>query len=153
MRFKFTALLGAVAAPLLAVAEEPATTPAPIDIPVAIGQSVKEIRVPHHNAQGRLSLRLNAARAERSSSTQFTFEDLRIEIFDDQAEHPALEVLMPEAVFDQSARQLVSGRRSVIKGDSVEITGSALEFDVDTRTSRLRGPVTMVVTASKSMQP
>ena len=41
----------------------------------------------------------------------------------------------------------------MIKGETLEITGSQLEFDLDTRTSLLRGPVTMVVTASDKLQP
>lgn len=152
MRFKIFALLGILILPPAAAAEDGSGL-GPIDIPVAIGQSVKEIRVPHHNAQGKLSLRLNAERAERSSSTEFTFGDLRIEIFGDAPDKASLEVLLPEAVFDQNTRRLVSDRRSVIKGETLEITGSQLEFDIDTRTSRLRGPVTMVVTASDELQP
>jgi hypothetical protein len=151
MRCKLIATLGLAFTPLVGTAQEAA--PQPVDIPVDIGQSVKDIRVPHHNAQGELSLRLNAAQAERSSSTQFTFDDLRIEIFDAKAEEPALEVLLPEAVFDQNTRRLVSDRRSVIKGETVEIIGRQLEFDIDSRTSRLRGPVTMVVTATDAIQP
>ena len=150
MRCKLIATLFLAAAPF-GLAQEAA--PEPVDIPVDIGQSVKDIRVPHHNAQGELSLRLNAARAERSSSTQFTFDDLRIEIFDPKAEEPALEVLLPEAVFDQNTRRLASDRRSVIKGETVEIVGRHLEFDIDSRTSHLRGPVTMVITATESIQP
>lgn len=152
MRFSLSVLLGPLLLPLAALAEESAGL-SPLEIPVAIGQSVKEIRVPHHNAQGKLSLRLNAERAERSSSSAFTFDDLRIEIFDDEPDQASLEVLLPEAVFDQNTRRLVSDRRSVIKGETLEITGSQLEFDIDTRTSRLRGPVTMVVTASDALQP
>lgn len=152
MRFSLSVLLGPLLLPLAALAEESAGL-SPLEIPVAIGQSVKEIRVPHHNAQGKLSLRLNAERAERSSSSAFTFADLRIEIFDDEPDQASLEVLLPEAVFDQNTRRLVSDRRSVIKGETLEITGSQLEFDIDTRTSRLRGPVTMVVTASDALQP
>jgi hypothetical protein len=152
MRFSLSVLFGTLILPLAGSAQE-APGLGTLDIPVAIGQSVKEIRVPHHNAQGKLSLRLNAERAERSSSTEFTFGALRIEIFGDAPDKATLEVLLPEAVFDQSTRRLVSDRRSVIKGETLEITGSQLEFDIDTRTSRLRGPVTMVVTASDALQP
>ncbi len=151
MRCKTLVLLGALAAPLAASAGEPA--PAAIDIPVAIGQSVKEIRVPHHNAEGKLSLRLNAARAERASTTEFNFGDLRIEIFDDNADQAELEVLMPEAVFDQTTRRLVSDRRAVIKGETLQITGRELEFNIDSRTSRLRGPVTMVISGADKITP
>ena len=150
MRSKFLFLLGALTAPLAAVSQE---APAMIDIPVNIGQSVKEIRVPHHNTQGKLSLRLNAARAERSSTTEFTFDDLRIEIFDNEAEEASLEVLLPEAVFDQNTRRLVSDRRSVIKGENIEITGREMEFDVDSRTSHLLGPVTMIISNPDKLQP
>lgn len=150
MRCKSIALAALALAPWAAAQE---AAPEAIDIPVEIGQSVKDVRVPHHDAQGELSLRLNAARAERSSSTQFTFSGLRIEIFDAKAGTPALEVLLPEAVFDQTTRRLVSDRRSVIKGETVEITGRQLEFDIDSRTSHLRGPVTMIVTASDSDLP
>jgi lipopolysaccharide export system protein LptC len=137
-------------APVAAVGQE---APAMIDIPVNIGQSVKEIRVPHHNAQGKLSLRLNAASAERSSNTEFTFGDLRIEIFDNEAEQAALEVLLPEAVFDQNTRRLVSDRHSIIKGENIEITGREMEFNVDSRTSRLLGPVTMIISNTDKLQP
>jgi hypothetical protein len=41
----------------------------------------------------------------------------------------------------------------VIKGDTIEITGRDLEFDIDSRTSRLSGPVTMIVTAADTTQP
>ena len=150
MRSKFLFLLGALTAPLAALSQE---APAMIDIPVNIGQSVKEIRVPHHNAQGKLSLRLNAALAERSSTTEFTFDDLRIEIFDNEAEESSLEVLLPEAVFDQNTRRLVSDRRSVIKGKNIEITGREMEFNVDSRTSRLLGPVTMIISNTDKLQP
>ena len=77
MRFSLSLLLATLILPLAAPAQESPGL-GPIDIPVAIGQSVKEIRVPHHNAQGKLSLRLNAERAERSSSSEFTFGDLRL---------------------------------------------------------------------------
>ena len=150
MRCKFIVLSAALSAGLTLHAQE---APAPVDIPVDIGQSVKDIRVPHHNAQGKLSLRLNAAQAERSSNTGFTFTDLEIEIFGEQTEAPSLTVVLPEAVFDQTTRRLSSDRRSVIKGDTIEITGRDLEFDIDSRTSRLRGPVSMVVTAADPAQP
>ena len=152
MRFDLSLLLALLLLPLAGPAQESPGL-GPTDIPVAIGQSVKQLRVPHQNAQGKLSLRLNAERAERSSSTEFTFGDLRIEIFGDEADKATLEVLLPEAIFDQGTRRLVSNRRSVIKGETLEITGSQLIFDIDTRTSLLRGPVTMVVTASDKLQP
>jgi len=150
MRCKnFVPLALLAAAPWLYAQE----APAPVDIPVDIGQSVKDIRVPHYNAQGKISLRLNAAQAERSSNTEFTFTDLQIEIFGDQGEEPSLKVMLPEAVFDQTTRRLTSDRRSVIKGDSIEIIGRDLQFDIDSRTSRLTGPVTMVLTATDKIQP
>jgi len=124
-----------------------------VDIPVNIGQSVKDLRVPHHNAEGRLSLRLNAGRAERASTTTFTFNDLRIEIFDEDPEQAALEVVLQEAVFDRSDNTLSSDRSALIRGEHVRITGRRLEFDIASRTSRLAGPVTMTVTSPDHPTP
>lgn len=124
-----------------------------VDIPVNIGQSVKDLRVPHHNAEGRLSLRLNAARAERASTTAFTFNDLRIEIFDEDPDSAALEVVLQEATFDRGDNTLRTDRHAVIRGEHVHITGRRLEFDIASRTSRLAGPVTMTVSSPDHPTP
>jgi hypothetical protein len=151
MRCRF---LAAVAT--LTLAASPAAGEAPagvIDIPVNIGQSAKDLRVPHHNAEGKLTLRLNAARAERASTSDFNFNDLRIEIFDDTQEQPALEVILQGAVFDRTSNKLSSDQHSIIRGENMEITGRRLEFDLDSRTSRLQGPVTMTVTSPATPAP
>ena len=126
---------------------------APVDIPVNIGQSVKDIRVPHFNAQGKLSLRMNASQAERASHDQFNFDDMTIEIFEDDPEKPTLEVVLGKAVFDRTKNVLTGSSSSTIKGENVQITGRQLEFDVNTRSSHLQGPVTMVVTGTEKFQP
>ena len=124
----------------------------PVDIPVNIGQSVRDIRVPHFNAQGKLVLRLNAAQAERASTDEFNFEDLRIEIFDEDKDNPELEVILGQAVFDRATNLLTGKSTSTIKGENVQITGRQLQFDVKTRLSRLQGPVTMIVTGTEKFQ-
>ena len=131
----------------------PAAAQDVIDIPVDIGQSAKEIRVPHHNADGKLTMRLNAARAERSSTSDFTFNDLRIEIFDEDTQRASLEVLLQGAVFDRTTNELSSDSHSIIRGDNIEITGRRLDFNIDDRVSRLQGPVTMIVTSPATPSP
>jgi hypothetical protein len=131
----------------------PAAAQDVIDIPVDIGQSAKEIRVPHHDADGKLTMRLNAARAERSSTSDFTFNDLRIEIFDEDTDRASLEVLLQGAVFDRTTNQLSSDSHSIIRGDNIEITGRRLDFNIDDRVSRLQGPVTMIVTSPATPNP
>jgi len=131
----------------------PAAAQDVIDIPVDIGQSAKEIRVPHHNADGKLTMRLTAARAERSSTSDFTFNDLRIEIFDEDTDRASLEVLLQGAVFDRTTNQLSSDSHSIIRGDNIEITGRRLDFNIDDRVSRLQGPVTMIVTSPATPSP
>lgn len=123
------------------------------DIPVNIGQSVKNIRVPHFNAEGKLSVRMNAAKAERADQTKFNFDDLKIEIFDQKTEKAALEVLLTQAVFDRNTNKLNSKNEAVITGKNIEITGSRLEFDVKTRTSTLKGPVTMTLRNTENFNP
>lgn len=149
MRCKLSSIvsIGALLVPLLSAAQE-----AP-EIPVNIGQSVKNIRVPHFNADGELSVRMNAAKAERADQTKFNFHDLKIEIFDQKSKKAALEVLLSEAVFDRKTNLLSSKSEAVITGENIEITGSRLDFDVTTRTSKLQGPVTMILRNTENFKP
>lgn len=121
---------------------------AQIDIPVSVGQVLKGMRLPYYdkNKPDKLSLRLNAEQAERASDTQFKFKGLRIELFEDSADKPAMEVILNDAVFDQQTNLLKSLDRAKIKGEQFEIIGRQLEFDSKTRNSRMLGPVFMTVT-------
>ena len=128
--------------------EDPKDISTQIDIPVSVGQVLKGMRLPYYekNQPDKMSLRLNAEEAERASDTQFKFKGLRIEIFEDSAEKPAMEVVMNNAVFDQASNILRSLDRAKIKGEQFEIIGQQLEFDSKTRNSRLLGPVFMTLT-------
>ena len=117
-----------------------------IDIPVAIGQSVRGIRLPHYEKGGdKLSLRINAETAERASEKKFNFKGLRIEIFDESADKPAMEVVLDRAVFDRETNLLTSENQAMIRGETFQITGSRLVFDSNTRSSRILGPVLMTI--------
>lgn len=157
-------LLLAAAWPALAEEEEKKTTTAekkedgPISteivIPVAIGQSVRGIRLPHYEKGGnKLSLRLNAESAERASETKFNFKGLRIELFDESVEKPSMEVVLKDAVFDRETSILTSLSEALIRGETFEITGRTLEFDSNTRASRLLGPVFMTITQLEEKGP
>lgn len=146
----------ALAATIVAIASAPAADePAQdkqgqnlkVDIPIAIGQSVKGIRFPHYDKDkgGRLALRFNAESAERASEKIFTFKSLRIEVFDEQADKAAMEIVLSEAAFDRDTEMLISHEQAKIKGQQFEITGSQMEFNSKTRTSKLTGPVFMTV--------
>jgi hypothetical protein len=149
MRFNLASALALLVA-TTAQAQPPTV---PVDIPVPIGQSVSDIRVPHFTRDGKMSLRLNAARAERSSTKDFNFNQLRVEIFDEESsEKPALELVLQEAVFDQATSKLTSDNRTIIRGENIKITGGGLEFDVHQRTSRIQGPVAMTLSAPINQQ-
>ncbi|MGA1540003.1 MAG: hypothetical protein ACO39C_06245 [Chthoniobacterales bacterium] len=152
MRCSFFLPITLLAATAIAQGEEqkaePAASPvaAEIDIPVAIGQSVRGIRLPHYEkGSDKLSLRINAETAERASDTKFNFKGLRIEIFDDSAEKPAMEVVLDRAVFDRETNLLTSENQALIRGETFQITGSRLVFDSNTRSSRILGPVSMTI--------
>lgn len=149
-----TVLTASAAVVLLAApaTAEPGDLGGDLDIPVSIGQSVKGIRMPHYdkNKDGKLSMRFNADVAERASETAFNFKTLRIEVFDDSPDKPAIEVILNEAVFDRTTGKLTSKDDAKIKGEQFEITGSRLEFDSNTRSSRLLGPVFMTITEIES---
>lgn len=152
MRVKFPLLLLVTG---LAAQAQPTPTPAPakeIDIPLSIGQEVKGIRLPQFDNSGRMTMRLNAEIAERASETSFNFKTLRIEVFEEATDKPRLEVHLSEAVFDRTTRLLTSDARSIVKGEDFEIIGSKLEFNVETRTSKMRGPVTMTIIQTETNQ-
>lgn len=121
---------------------------AEVEIPVSVGQVLKGMRLPHYDKDkpDKLSLRFNAESARRTSETQFTFEGLRIEVFEESPEKPALEVVLNDAVFERDTNRLKSVDRAKIKGEQFEIIGRELEFDTKTRNSRLAGPVFMTIT-------
>lgn len=152
MRCKFLAIsasLALLAAPAR-TADEAEAPRNKIEVPVAIGQTVRGIRLPHYErGSNKLNLRLNAESAERASETKFTFKGLRIEIFDESEEKPAMEVILPEAVYDRETNLLTGQADSVIRGEQFEITGRQLEFDSNTRDSRLLGPVVMILTQAE----
>ncbi|MBE2180338.1 MAG: LPS export ABC transporter periplasmic protein LptC [Chthoniobacterales bacterium] len=125
--------------------EEGGSTAASIEIPVAIGQNVKGIRLPHYENGDKLSMRFNADSAERASETKFNFKGLRIEVFDDSPDKPAMEVVLDRAVYDRDTGLLTSEDRAKITGETFEIIGQQLEFDSKTRSSRLLGPVLMTI--------
>jgi lipopolysaccharide export system protein LptC len=105
--------------------------------------------MPHYEDGGQtLTLRINADSAERTGETTFNFKGLRLELFDDSEETPAMEVILSEAVFDRETNLLTSQTNALIKGEQFEITGSQLEFDSKTRDSRLAGPVAMTLTST-----
>lgn len=119
-----------------------------VDIPVGIGQEVKGIRFPHYDKDqdGKLSLRFNAEAAERASETKFNFKGLRIEIFDTSADKPTMQIFLSKAVYDRETKLLTSDEKATIQGEQFDISGSRLEFDSETRSSRLSGPVFMTIT-------
>ncbi|MBJ7258820.1 MAG: LPS export ABC transporter periplasmic protein LptC [Chthoniobacterales bacterium] len=118
-----------------------------VQIPVSIGQILKGMRLPQYdkNKPDKLTMRFNAEQAERTSETQFSFKGLRIELFEESAEKPAMEIVLNNAVFDQETSLLKSLDRAKIKGEQFEIIGQQLEFDSKTRNSRLLGPVFMTI--------
>lgn len=154
MRCSLPITLLAVSAALLAsrcalIAEDEAKDfSGEVQIPVSIGQVLKGMRLPYYEKKrpDKLSMRFNAEQAERTSETKFNFKGLRIEVFEDSADKPAMEVVLNDAVFDRDTSKLTSLDRAKIKGEQFEIIGKQLEFDSKTRNSRLLGPVFMTVT-------
>lgn len=129
---------------------------AEIDIPVTVGQVLKGMRLPQYekNKPDKLSMRINADAAERTSDTQFTFKGLHIEIFEESPDKPTLQVILNDAVFDRETGKLTSVDQARITGEQFEISGNKLEFDYKTRNSRLLGPVFMTITqVEKNMNP
>ncbi len=118
-----------------------------LQIPVAIGQEIKGIRVPNYDRQGRLTMRFNAASASRLDEDRFDFTDLAVELFEEGGGPAVIQINIPKAIFNRATRLLTSETPSTVRGENFQITGQSLEFDSATRFSRMTGRVVMTVTS------
>jgi len=115
-----------------------------IDIPVAIGQVVKGIRIPNFDESGELSMEFEAETAVKEKDTLIRMENLSILIIDAQDKEKTT-VHMQSAVFDLDTKILTSESPTTLQRNDVEIVGDTAEFDTRSRFSRMKGNVKMTI--------
>jgi hypothetical protein len=113
--------------------------PAPIDIPIPVGEPVSGIKIPQYDEEGKLSMTLLAGKARKLDDRKVEFENLKIRFTDKEGKEILVEI--PHALLDTETRLLNADSKTVISRDDFDIDGDNVEFDTVSRTGRFKGRV------------
>lgn len=128
---------------------EPTPTPAPkeeemnIVIPVAEGQDVLGIRIPHFNINNELILLITAEVTRRIDDENLDMKNMKIENHNDRSN--ILEVILPRAQFNLKSHVLSGNTGATIKRKDFILEGQNLEFNLTTQSGVMKGDVTMKI--------
>jgi Lipopolysaccharide-assembly, LptC-related len=120
------------------------------NIPLPIGHEAKGLVLPDFDLQGRLRGKFEAVSAKRLDEEHVGFHALKITTFSPENQ-PDLTIELSESVLNLKTRILSSNERSTIKRADFNITGDSVEFDTNSRTSKLLGNVKMVITSQSKL--
>lgn len=113
--------------------------PAPIDIPIPIGEPVSGIKIPQYDEEGKVSMTLLAGKARKLDDSKVEFESLKVSFTDKEGKEILVEI--PHALLDTQTRLLNADSRTVITRDDFDIAGEKAEFDTVSREGRFKGRV------------
>lgn len=113
--------------------------PAPIDIPIPIGEPVSGIKIPQYDEEGKVSMTLLAGKARKLDDSKVEFESLKVSFIDKEGKEILVEI--PHALLDTRTRLLNADSRTVITRDDFDIAGEKAEFDTVSREGRFKGRV------------
>ena len=131
--------------------KETASTPAPtpksgektFDVPIPINHSAKGIRIPVYSPEGDLQMIFESEIAFRVDEQQLQMTQLKIATYNDSKLEMSID--MPNGVFNLKTRVLSSADPVTIRRTDLELTGSNMTFDTQTRMGKFVGPVRMLV--------
>lgn len=113
------------------------------DVPIPIGHSAKGIRIPIYAPNGDLQMIFESEVAFRVDEQQLKMTQLKIATYSDGK--PEMAIDMPNGFFDLKNRVLSSTDPVTIRRPDLELTGSHMTFDTQTRMGKFTGPVRMLV--------
>lgn len=128
---------------------EPMTAAAPkeeemnIVIPVAEGQDVLGIRIPHFNINNELVLLITAEVTRRMDDENLDMKNMKIENHNDRSN--ILEVILPRAQFNLKSHILSGNTGATIQRKDFILEGQNLEFNLTTQSGVMKGDVTMKI--------
>lgn len=141
------------AAPEPVVQEEVAvstTSDAKVSIPVAQGQDVLGLRIPHFNENGELVLQIASEVARRIDQENVEMENMRIEFYDEDRQK--MEIRLAKSRFNMESRILTSDTPATIARTDFTIEGDSLEFDLAEQVGTMHGDVTMTIHPTENEQ-
>lgn len=119
-----------------------------VSIPVAEGQDVIGLRIPHFNENGELILQISAETARRLDDDNVEMETMRVEFFDEDRER--MEIVVAKSQFNMESRILTSDTPATISRRDFTIEGDTLEFDLAEQVGKMQGSVKMTIHSTES---
>jgi len=113
------------------------------DVPIPIGHSAKGIRIPIYAPDGDLQMIFESEVAFRVDEQQLKMTALKIATY--TGGKPEMGIDMPQGYFDLKTRVLSSTDPVTIRRPDLEMTGSHMTFDTQTRIGKFTGPMRMLV--------
>lgn len=159
-------LSAAVAHPIRTIAQQPspaAATPAasaspaaPKDkglnfsIPLPIGETTREIKIPERGPTGQAISQLMAVSAKRLDEDRVMMEKLVIDLYkpDGRSDY---RIVLPTSVFNLKTRIISSDEPASITTPDFELSGEKMQFDTAARTGKFSGWVYMKIHNAKDL--
>lgn len=113
--------------------------PAPIDIPIPVGEPVSGIKIPQYDEEGKLSMTLLAGTAKKLDDRNVELNKLKVSFIDKEGKETIVEI--PHALLDTESKMLTADSRTVVTREDFDIAGEKAEFDTVARTGRFKGRV------------
>jgi hypothetical protein len=113
------------------------------EVPIPINHSAKGVRIPIYNPEGALQMIFESEVAFRVDEQQLKMTDLKIATYTEGK--PEMSIEMPNGFFNLKTRILSSTEPVTIRRPDLELTGSHMTFDTQTRMGKFTGPVRMLV--------
>src|SRR5436190_23254023 len=120
------------------------------NIPLPIGHEAKGLVLPDFDGEGHLRGKFEAGTAHRIDEEHGGFQQLKITTYTPE-NRTDLKIDMQTSVLDLKTRILTSQERTTIQRADFNIAGDSVEFDTNTKTGRLIGNVTMVITGQSQL--
>jgi hypothetical protein len=120
------------------------------NIPLPIGHEAKGLVLPDFDLEGHLRGKFVASTARRIDEEHIRFQDLKITTFTPEKQTD-LQIDMQTSVFDLKTKILSSQKRATVSRADFNIVGDSIQFDTNTRTGRMVGYVTMVITGQSHL--
>jgi len=134
-----------------APAASPDATPRPISIPIPTGQTVKGIKIPYFDLEGRLRMQFHAEEALRLDEQSVQFARLTVEMKEGKEGDENLFIDLPASKLDLTTQVITSADPVTIRRSDFSLEGETMEFDTRTRRGVLRGKVRMQIFDRKKL--
>ena len=119
-------------------------------IPLPVGETTREIKIPERGPAGQAISQLMAVSAKRLDEDHLMMEKLVIDLYkpDGRTDY---RIALPTSVFDLKTRIIRSNDPVSITTPDFELSGEKMEFDTVARTGKLTGWVYMKIHNAKEM--